>query len=312
MATKRSFPDDFETPPIESKQYRSDGQIVVPMSSVAFSTPPFVTTSSGDETRQPICTSLESKIRSKITRSRQVKLDEVKMTYNLMLKEKFFLEDGGNFMDYQSWKKRPNVLRDKFLKQHDLDGNSNDFGYGSSSVIENAQAIVRDIPADVTQKQLNKSPRVKKIDDTSLITLPSATTVQIPLSTVSPNLQVTPPKGSVTPMSPSRSMCTFSPQPSTRAHTTFSSVYDNSHEDIVMRARHEAEVMKAISELRKEGLWSCSRLPKVQEPVRVKTHWDYLLEEMQWLAADFVNEKRWKINAARKVKCTTDYGNLPS
>ena len=31
-----------------------------------------------------------------------------------------------------------------------------------------------------------------------------------------------------------------------------------------MRARHEAEVVKAIAELRREGLWSASRLPKVQ------------------------------------------------
>ena len=69
-----------------------------------------------------------------------------------------------------------------------------------------------------------------------------------------------------------------------------------------MRARHEAEVMRAISELRKEGLWSGSRLPKVQEPQRRKTHWDYLLEEMQWLATDFANERRWKMNAAKKVR----------
>ena len=70
-----------------------------------------------------------------------------------------------------------------------------------------------------------------------------------------------------------------------------------------MRARHEADVKKAIAELRREGLWSACRLPKVVEPSRKKTQWDYLLEEMQWLATDFVNEKRWKINAAKKVSC---------
>ena len=68
-----------------------------------------------------------------------------------------------------------------------------------------------------------------------------------------------------------------------------------------MKARHEAEVVRAVSDLRKEGLWSASRLPKVQEPGRRKSLWDYLLEEMQWLATDFSNERRWKVNAARKV-----------
>ena len=71
-----------------------------------------------------------------------------------------------------------------------------------------------------------------------------------------------------------------------------------------MRARQEAEVMRAIADLRKEGLWSASRLPKVQEQSKKRSLWDYLLEEMQWLATDFANERRWKINAAKKVACT--------
>ena len=59
--------------------------------------------------------------------------------------------------------------------------------------------------------------------------------------------------------------------------------------------------MSRVAELRKEGLWSSRRLPKVQEPPRTKAHWDYLLEEMQWLAADFQQERKWKKTAARKV-----------
>lgn len=43
-----------------------------------------------------------------------------------------------------------------------------------------------------------------------------------------------------------------------------------------------------------------TRLPKLAEPQRIKTHWDFLLEEMQWLAADFANERKWKKSAARK------------
>lgn len=60
-----------------------------------------------------------------------------------------------------------------------------------------------------------------------------------------------------------------------------------------------------IAELRKEGQWSASRLPKLQEACRPKSHWDYLLEEMQWMAADFAQERRWKMAAAKKVRRLT-------
>lgn len=82
------------------------------------------------------------------------------------------------------------------------------------------------------------------------------------------------------------------------------SVLDNSfgsHEEIAVEAKKEAEVLKRVAELRKEGLWSTRRLPKVQEMSRKKAHWDYLLEEMQWLATDFAQERRWKRGVAKKV-----------
>lgn len=37
------------------------------------------------------------------------------------------------------------------------------------------------------------------------------------------------------------------------------------------------------------------------EVSRPKSQWDYLLEEMQWMAADFAQERRWKEAAAKKV-----------
>lgn len=63
----------------------------------------------------------------------------------------------------------------------------------------------------------------------------------------------------------------------------------------------EAYVVQRVSELQREGLWSEKRLPKVQEPPRNKAHWDYLLEEMVWLAADFAQERKWKKANAKKV-----------
>jgi hypothetical protein len=82
------------------------------------------------------------------------------------------------------------------------------------------------------------------------------------------------------------------------------SVLENSfgsHEEIAVEAKREAEVLKRIGELRKEGFWSARRLPKVQEMSRNKAHWDYLLEEMQWLATDFAQERRWKRGVAKKL-----------
>nr|XP_027804562.1 helicase SRCAP [Marmota flaviventris] len=77
--------------------------------------------------------------------------------------------------------------------------------------------------------------------------------------------------------------------------------WEKSHAEIAEQAKHEAEIETRIAELRKEGFWSLKRLPKVPEPPRPKGHWDYLCEEMQWLSADFAQERRWKRGVARKV-----------
>nr|XP_033810054.1 E1A-binding protein p400 isoform X3 [Geotrypetes seraphini] len=63
----------------------------------------------------------------------------------------------------------------------------------------------------------------------------------------------------------------------------------------------ENQIYQRIAELRKEGLWSLRRLPKLQEAPRPKSHWDYLLEEMQWMATDFAQERRWKMASAKKL-----------
>uniref|UniRef100_A0A182LZ96 Helicase domino n=1 Tax=Anopheles culicifacies TaxID=139723 RepID=A0A182LZ96_9DIPT len=74
----------------------------------------------------------------------------------------------------------------------------------------------------------------------------------------------------------------------------------NGSDQYTNKARQEVFVMQRVQELQKEGLWTEKRLPKVQEPARPKAHWDYLLEEMIWLAADFAQERKWKKACARK------------
>ncbi|XP_041423099.1 E1A-binding protein p400 isoform X2 [Xenopus laevis] len=76
---------------------------------------------------------------------------------------------------------------------------------------------------------------------------------------------------------------------------------ENSQDKLAEQVKLENHVHQRIADLRKEGLWSLRRLPKIQEPSRAKSHWDYLLEEMQWMAADFAQERMWKQASAKKL-----------
>lgn len=67
------------------------------------------------------------------------------------------------------------------------------------------------------------------------------------------------------------------------------------------RVRHESAVQSRIAELRKLGLWTAKRLPKLQEPPRPETHWDIMLKEAKWLQCDYKEERKWKRNAARRI-----------
>ncbi|XP_045445858.1 helicase domino [Melitaea cinxia] len=71
-------------------------------------------------------------------------------------------------------------------------------------------------------------------------------------------------------------------------------------DEMVEKAKQEAYVAARVAELARAGLWTERRLPRVLEPPRPKTHWDYLLEEMAWLAQDFAHERKWKKQAAKK------------
>ncbi|XP_074868460.1 E1A-binding protein p400 isoform X2 [Carettochelys insculpta] len=76
---------------------------------------------------------------------------------------------------------------------------------------------------------------------------------------------------------------------------------DSSQDKLAEQVKLENQIHQRIAELRKEGLWSLRRLPKLQEAPRPKSHWDYLLEEMQWMATDFAQERRWKMATAKKM-----------
>ena len=67
------------------------------------------------------------------------------------------------------------------------------------------------------------------------------------------------------------------------------------------KIRQEAWVNRRINDLCREGLWSEKRLPKVCERPKPRTHWDAVLSEVQWLAVDFHEERKWKMAAAKML-----------
>ncbi|XP_073413127.1 E1A-binding protein p400 isoform X3 [Dendrobates tinctorius] len=81
-------------------------------------------------------------------------------------------------------------------------------------------------------------------------------------------------------------------------------ITEDNQQEVPKHLEQESNIHQRIAELRKEGLWSLRRLPRLMEPSRPKSHWDYLLEEMQWMAADFAQERMWKMASAKKMART--------
>uniref|UniRef100_A0A3Q4ACY0 Uncharacterized protein n=1 Tax=Mola mola TaxID=94237 RepID=A0A3Q4ACY0_MOLML len=101
-------------------------------------------------------------------------------------------------------------------------------------------------------------------------------------------------------VSPS-SFCGYSSSCSPSDQVTPQRPRGDRHADMAELAKHEAEIEHRTQALKREGFWSMKRLTRLTEPPRPKVHWDYLCEEMQWLSADFAQERRWKRGVARKV-----------
>jgi E1A-binding protein p400 len=76
---------------------------------------------------------------------------------------------------------------------------------------------------------------------------------------------------------------------------------DKSTPVAIDRVKYESEILKRIDDFKSQGKWSNQRLVKFIEPKKRKTHWDYLLDEMRWLAEDFAHEKRWKQMMSKKI-----------
>ncbi|KAJ1922575.1 chromatin modification- protein VID21 [Tieghemiomyces parasiticus] len=62
-----------------------------------------------------------------------------------------------------------------------------------------------------------------------------------------------------------------------------------------------AKVLRRVETLKSQNLWSFRQMERHEAPARAKTHWDFLLDEMQWLQADFKEERRFKVAVCYQV-----------
>ncbi|KAL0272008.1 UNVERIFIED_CONTAM: hypothetical protein PYX00_005146 [Menopon gallinae] len=235
-------------------------------------------------------------IKRKILDSNSVKLNQYLTKYVECVSELFFLEADGNIIDFHTWKsKRQNTQQFfNFLQSNKLDLEDED---------EDLSAVLA-LPDHENDSKQHTSG--------------SASTSHTPptsqLNQLGGNDSSVSNNSSSEKRSPTKQLNKLMLNPVARQHTrqhSISAVYDNSigsQEQIVEKAKQEAYVVQRVSELQREGLWSEKRLPKVQEPPRNKAHWDYLLEEMVWLAADFAQERKWKkANAKKCAKMVQKY-----
>ena len=211
-----------------------------------------------------------SELRKVIVDWKKAKLESVRDKYNEHLAELFFLERDGNMMDFQGWSRRPSREFLQHITQHKLEG---DDTLEAKYTTPNPLHVTAGVQIKAESTSGSQSP------------------AKSGLSAIGRTSPVKPGKGLAGPGANGRQK---TPSMSDSIQTV------TQQDQMVEKARQEAYVMQRIASLRKDGLWSEKRLPKVQEPPRAKAHWDYLLEEMVWLSADFAQERKWKKAAAKK------------
>lgn len=213
-------------------------------------------------------------MRKKICDYRNSEIKSNKEKYQEHLAELFFLQSGGNIMDYLSWRRRPVQQFLAFLKTNALESD----GEEEASDTDNKTTI----PAVLSNCSPSVTPSVKQgstTDHTSKSLSPNITTTSNSQSSPSRPANTTISRSTSGTGIPNTPKLSKSPPsvtlPTNRLLTRqhyISAVYDSaigSQEEIVERAKQEAYVMQRISELRREGLWSAKRLPKVQEPPQI-------------------------------------------
>ena len=216
----------------------------------------------------------------RVSNHHSVRSKIIKEKFNEHRMEYFFLDTSGNILDLYQLAKRPKTQQFLNYLRHNMISSDEKF---DESVYVNSQVPVISVPTTTVVSSLPGASQIEKL---------------VPVQITTPS-QVKHSDGSIAAVKSTSNLVN-----KVKISPGVSSVTTN-QEQIVEKAKQEAYVVQRISDLQREGLWSEKRLPKIQEMPRPKAHWDFLLEEMTWLAADFAQERKWKKNMARKCARAT-------
>lgn len=273
----------------------------------------------------------KSRLSGLICEHDQSEMQKLRVIHREQVSELYFLQRGGNMVDLQIFlKKPPPQPLQLFLQEKSLDDVEEE---GSSETISassgHAVSIQHHPAAAVLTSGNSEGPTIHNTTSLAKQASPegigplrsssrTAALVSSPGSTrvTRQHCSLTSEAGS-TGVPVSRNLQTSLPgshSTGTRGHASsqprslsISSVCASAidgKDDIAERAKQEADIQQRVAHLKKTGLWSLKKLTRVTEPPRPKTHRDYLLEEMQWLAGDFAQERRWKRALAKKLART--------
>uniref|UniRef100_A0A674IGL1 E1A binding protein p400 n=1 Tax=Terrapene triunguis TaxID=2587831 RepID=A0A674IGL1_9SAUR len=231
-------------------------------------------------------------------------MEILRETFKEYLIELFFLQHlQGNMMDFLAFKKKHCVPLQAYLRQNDLDLEEEEEEEQSEVIndeVRNLFTVTLTRPS-ADAAQTSQRLTANSLPPTSSIP-PVALSGTAPLSSYPVQTNRTSPatNKSLSPIAskPPGLAVTTAPKTQSPAQNAAVLPQDSSQDKL---AEQENQIHQRIAELRKEGLWSLRRLPKLQEAPRPKSHWDYLLEEMQWMATDFAQERRWKMVTAKKM-----------
>ena len=265
-------------------------------------------------------------LRRKVAEYFYQNIELIKKRYHHNLQELFFLQHGGSIIDFPIWKRRPTPQWLTFHASHKLEddvdflppttplgpdqihnvGNVDYIAlqhkfYSGNPSAGNMQQVFGNITSPSVPPFGNLSNSQSPYGSSPASNNPAEAQIDLSSSKLLLSKDTGFSEGFTGPSKRHNAATSSSLSSLSDGQSLVFHEVSHSKEDIMLEARKEAEILKRISELRKEGLWSSKRLPKVQEPSRNKTHWDYVLEEMAWLATDFAQERRWKKGVAKKV-----------
>jgi hypothetical protein len=250
--------------------------------------------------------------------ARQARITE---SYKDNMSELFFLQSKGNVVDLQAFRKRPSQQYLNFLKSNnapeEVMGEVRLSVLGPNAVADHKAAQLLTVSsttgrvtvtsaamaaAVVAAHGSNWRPKTASSDLSSSTTTTSIGGSRPP--PYSPRSNLLSPVKYGDQLTPYTSSTAAASATLASTRTTSYATYrlpTYSRDQVVEKLRQEAWVTRRINDLAREGLWSDRRLPKVCERPRLRTHWDGVLSEMQWLAVDFHEERQWKRSAAKML-----------